>query len=429
MQRSQWYSHICRKGIVPILLLIACCLAPLGYAAEPIDVASTNDIAYEELKVFAEVLMHIKRQYIKEKSYKEIIQGGLHGLLQSLDPHSDFLDTESYRAMQEDTAGKFSGIGINIGLRDGFITIIAPIEDTPAFRAGLLAGDAIVEIDARKTQGMALPDVVRLLRGAKGEKVSLGVRREGEDTILKFEIIRDDIEVPSVKGGRIIRKGIGYVRITQFAVPTADSLQKALDKLKADGMQALVLDLRNNHGGLLKSAIDVSEKLLKKDDLIVTTRGRPGVHDEVQGKAAGDVHIVDIPMAVLVNGGSASASEIVAGAFQDHRRAILVGEKTYGKASVQSLMSLKADDKLAIRLTIAQYFTPKGRQIHEKGIDPDIVVEASPKDWQSLRMRRAHIENPELFTEAEKKKYEHVVDAQLDRAVDVLEGVKILQGK
>ena len=383
--------------------------------------------AYERMELFTEALLHIKEHYVEERTFEEISSGALHGMLHALDPHSLFLEPEEYSDMKENTSGKFSGIGIHIGMRDRVLTVISPIEDTPAFKKGLQSGDRILEIEGVKTMGISLREAVNKLRGEKGTKVTITIQRNGEDQTREVEIVRDDITVPSVKGARIIRDGIGYVRITQFATPSAEALSEALAELQAEGMDALVLDVRSNPGGLLRSAIDVSEQFLSKGDLIVMTRGRPGVHDEVETRADGTSLYTDIPIAVLVNAGSASASEIVAGALHDNGRAVVVGDTTFGKGSVQSVIPLTSDKRSALRLTIARYYTPSGRVIQDKGIDPDIRVYVTPEEWRKIRTRRAHIENPSLYTDEEKENYADVVDPQLRRAVDVLQAVKIFR--
>jgi len=387
--------------------------------------ASTNDrdVIYEQVELLAEIAMHIKRYYVTEKSYKEIMAGALHGMLQNLDPHSDFLEEEAYKNMQEDTSGKFSGIGIHIGMKDGVLTVIAPIEDTPAFRAGLQSGDRILAIDGERTLNLPLNEAVKKLRGPRGTKVTVTIARQNEDEPRDVTIIRDEIEVPNVKGARIIEDGIGYIRITQFSATAPEDLQQALDKLTQQGMKALILDLRHNPGGLLKAAIETAQKFLKPGALIVTTRGRQGASPAMESRAGGSYHNTDMPMAVLINGGSASASEIVAGALRDNKRAALVGETTFGKGSVQSVIPLRPDSQAAIRITTALYYTPSGRQIHDKGIEPDIPVYVTPQEWQKIQMRRAHIENPALFSEEEKKSLADVVDPQLQRAVDLLKAL------
>jgi carboxyl-terminal processing protease len=393
---------------------------------DPVTVADENS-AYPDIELLAEALLNVRKFYVEEKSYREITLGAIHGMLHALDPHSSFLEVEEFTEMQEDTAGKFSGIGIHIGVRDGALTVIAPIEDTPGFRAGLQSGDRIVEIEGEKTGDLTLREAVTRLRGEKGTKVVITIQRPREDDTREIEITRDDIVVPSVKSARIIRENIGYLRITQFARPTADAVQEHLDYLLGQGMDALVLDLRNNPGGLLKSAVDVAQKFLPADAVIVTTRGRPGVQDEVVARARGTAHHTEFPLAILVNGGSASASEIVAGALKDHSRAVLVGTTTFGKGSVQSVMPISANQDMAVRLTIAYYYTPSGSLIHGKGIDPDVEVDMSPQQWRAVLMKRAQTESPGVFTEDEKREFADAADIQLERAVDLLHAIKIFK--
>lgn len=394
---------------------------------DQVEFGSEEDDAYPHLELLTEALMHIRKHYVDEKTYKEIVYGALHGMMSSLDSHSSFLEKKQYKAVREGTSGAFSGIGIHIGIRDGYLTIIAPIEDTPAFRAGLQAGDRIVEIDGIKTAGVKLGQAVKKLRGKKGTDVSITVLGIGNKENRDVTITRDDIKVPSVKGAAIIRDGVGYVRITQFAQPTAELLQAEIDTLLGEGMEALVLDLRNNPGGLLRSAMEITEMFLDKNEVIVTTRGREEKKDAIITKALRDSPLPDIPLAVLVNGGSASASEIVAGALQDHGKAVLVGSKTFGKGSVQSVIPLRDDDEMAVRLTIAYYYTPNGRLIHDKGLDPEISVEISPKEWRRAMMRRVQVEEPALYSDEERESYADAVDTQLERAVDMLQAVKVFK--
>ena len=292
--------------------------------------------------------------------------------------------------MKDDTAGEFGGLGIVISIKDGVLTIVAPMEDTPGFKAGLLSGDKIIEIDNASTDGLQLPEAVKKLRGPPGSKVTIKILRPKTQEVRTVEIVRAKINVPSVKDVKMLEEGIGYLRIVQFNEPTANALQDALDKLTKEGLQGLIVDLRNNPGGLLTSAIEVSEKFLRRGDLIVYTQGR-NEKPQQTFRVKGRYHYLQFPMVILVNGGSASASEIMAGALQDHQRAILVGEKTFGKGSVQSVLPL--DDGSAIRLTTAKYYTPSKRVINEHGIEPDIVVPMSPEDWRKLlsggRRRRA----------------------------------------
>jgi len=386
-----------------------------------------SEEAYDYVELITEVMLHIRKQYVTDRSYKEIAYGALHGMLRGLDEYSDFLEPLAYTEIQDDTTGQFSGIGIHIGIRDGILTVIAPIEDTPAFRAGLLSGDKIVEINGERTMGLNLRDAVERLRGPSGSEVTVAIRRRGENEPIVVTIKRDNIEVPSVKGARIIKDGVGYVRLTNFSGTTGEALGRDLEQLKKEGVKALVLDLRDNPGGLLRAAVEVAQKFLKKGMVVVATRGREGVQDESAIEAGGDMHWVDKPMVVLVNGGSASASEIVAGALQDYKRAVLIGERTFGKGSVQSVIRMKPEGDSAIRLTTAYYHTPSGRQIHNKGIDPDIVVPVLPQEWRQVLMKRAYSEMPGLYTGNEAAQYTNAVDRQLERAVDLLTGLLIFE--
>jgi len=389
---------------------------------------TSREAAYDYLELLAEVILHVRKSYAQERNYKELVYGALHGMLESLDPHSAFLEPDEYSEMKEDTAGKFGGIGIHVGMRNGFLTVIAPIEGTPAFKAGLVSGDRIIGIEGEKTTGITLRQAVKKLRGEKGTAVALQISREGADKPLDVEIVRAEINVPSVKGTRMLNKSVGYTRITQFAYPTVKSFREAIDQLQKEEMKALILDLRSNPGGLLTSAIGVAEQLLPKGELIVTTRGREGAYPAVQSYSRGSDRLANMPIAVLVNRGSASASEIVAGALKAHRRAVLVGQQTFGKASVQSVVRLKAGaGESAIRLTTAHYFTPDGKEIHGEGIEPDIEVILTPTEWAKVQVRRARTEEPELYSEEEQKLYEDAVDFQLQRAMDVLQGVLVFE--
>ncbi len=411
----------------------ACILALfLGAGISPAMAEETNKTdsaasAYKQMELLTEVLLQVKKHYVEEHTYDELMQGALKGLLQSLDPHSVFMDADEYKDMKEDTQGEYGGIGIHIGLRDGILTVIAPIEDTPGFRAGLQSGDKIVEINGERTMGISMREAVTKLRGPKGEKVVISVLSEDDPEPREVEIVRDVIEVPCVKGSRIVRDGIAYVRITQFAAPTTEMLRGELEELKEEGMKALVLDLRSNPGGLLREAILVAEMFLEKDSMIVSTKGRTGLTKSGERKAKNDDPYLDIPIAVLINGGSASASEIVAGALQDHQRAILVGETSFGKGSVQSVIACRTDAKSAIRLTTAHYYTPNGRLIHEIGIDPDVPVYLGREEWRKVQVRRAHLENPDVYRDEDKAEYADVIDRPLERAVDLLQAVMIFE--
>ncbi len=389
-----------------------------------------HDEAYNNMELLTQVMLLIKKNYHEDKSFEEITHAALHGLLNSLDDHSDFMGPRAYNHLKDDTSGRFGGIGIHIGIRDGVLTVIAPIEDTPAYCVGVQSGDRIIKIDGTNSVGYTLREAVNKLRGKVGEPVTITVRRLDEDKPITVEIIRDNIKVPTVKGTRIIGDGIGYIRIIRFAAPTIISLDKALSELQEKGMNALILDLRNNPGGLLKSAIMVSDRFLAKGKLIVSTKGRNGATKEIKYLSTHKA-TTDVPIVILINGGSASASEIVAGALQDNKRAILMGDTSYGKGSVQSVIRLKPDGKSAIRLTTALYYTPSGRTIHKKGIDPDIPVYVRPREWRLVQRKRAYEENPELFTESEKKieELDNVTDKALIRAIDVLQAMKVFKSK
>jgi len=402
-----------------------------GDASEPEDdkPVDEREEAYDNMELMAEVIMHIRKHYVDEKTFKDIAFGGLHGMLNGMDPHSDFLEPTAYEGLKEDTRGSFSGIGIHIGIRHGILTVIAPIEDTPAFRAGLISGDRIIEIDGESTAGQALREAVSKLRGTKGTEVTVKIMRQGEDDALEITIVRDDIEVPSVKGARMLTKRTGYIRVTQFAEPTASLLQEELEQLLDEGMEALVLDLRSNPGGLLRSAVTIAEKFIDEGKVVVSTRGRAHNGEQTERLAEGALHYTDLDIAVLVNRGSASASEIVAGCLQDHGRAILIGERTFGKGSVQSVIRLRSNEDAAIRLTTAHYYTPADRLIHNKGIEPDITIPVTPKEWRRMVIRRAHVETPEVYDPEEIAEFADVVDRPLQRAVDMLEAVLIFGDK
>ncbi|CUQ68219.1 Carboxy-terminal-processing protease [Candidatus Nitrospira inopinata] len=332
-----------------------------GYASE----------TYEELKTFSEVLNQIQRHYVDETKPKELIQGAIRGMLATLDPHSAYMTPEMYKEMQVETKGEFGGVGIQIGVKDNRLAVIAPIEGTPAHRAGIKAGDFIVKVNDETTKDLSLMDAVQKMRGPKGSKVSLTVQREGTPEPLVFTLVRDTIKIESVKS-KVIENNLGYVRLTQFQESTGKDLAKAIKQFKEQKVQGVIIDLRNNPGGLLTAAVDVSEQFLPSGKLIVYTKSRDGKKDEWFAKAKD--HLDNLPLIVLVNEGSASASEIVAGALQDWGRAVVVGTTSFGKGSVQTILAL--GDGSGLRLTTAKYYTPKGRTIQSTGITPDIVVKA-----------------------------------------------------
>jgi carboxyl-terminal processing protease len=407
-----------KKVVMVAALLLALTLSLGGaVASKGHDTAAT----YENLRLFTEVLSIIQSQYVDEVPPKDVIYGAIKGTLRGLDPHSSFLDPDMYREMQVETSGSFGGLGIEITLRDDVLTVVAPIEGTPAYRAGIHPGDRIVKIDGLSTRDMQLADAVKRMRGKPGTKVTIGVVREGWTEPRDFAITREQIRVQSVKHQEI-EPGLEYIRLRQFQEQTAGDLETALDKFSKNGkVQGLVLDLRNNPGGLLTASVEVTEKFIEAGRLVVYTEGRVR-NQNMQFKANSRRTYTDFPIVVLVNQGSASASEIVAGALQDWGRAVVIGTQTFGKGSVQTIIPLS--DGSGLRLTTAKYFTPKGRSIHGKGIAPDIIVE-TPKPTTVAAPAPGEPAKPAPPSETSIKD-ELKRDPQLQRAVDLLKAMKIL---
>ena len=379
-----------------------------------------GDEGYRQMERLVEVMLLVKKHYVEDESITNILTGALNGMLHSLDEHSDYLDPEQVREMQEDTAAQYGGVGIWLGVRDNALAVIAPVEDSPAFRAGILAQDLISKIDGDNAATLSLRDAVQRLRGEPGTKVSIAVQRQQEPAPRTFVLVREAITVPTVKGTRMLGDGIGYTRITQFAEPTAASVHAALETLRGKGMKALVLDLRSNPGGLLVSAKEVAETFLPRGALVVSIRDRTGKAGEKRLTAEGNSRFADLPLVILIDRGSASASEIVAGALRDHKRATLVGDRSYGKGSVQTVIPLTTETQAALRLTTAKYYTPSEKEIQDLGIEPDVAVTVSPAEWMKIQLRRAHEEDPRGFTAAELKADENVRDSALERAVELL---------
>ena len=430
-----------RTGMLVALLLLVGLTTdnrnPIGNAQ------AYNTKTYDQLNLFSEALDIIQKNYVEEPGSEELVRGAIKGMLTSLDPHSTFMTPDMYKEMQIDTKGEFQGIGITIGIRDGILTVIAPIDDTPAFRAGILAGDKIVMIEDTPTKDISLMEAVKLMRGPKGTKVTISIVREGEPDPIKFTITRDIIPLHSVKV-KEIDPGIGYVRITQFQQNTSTDFANALKKVrkeKGSAFKGLVLDLRNNPGGLLNSAVEVADIFIESGP-IVTTKGRL-VSQNTSFPARSKGTEPEYPIVVLVNGGSASASEIVAGALQDYRKAIIIGTTTFGKGSVQTIYRL--GDGSGMRLTTARYFTPSGRSIQATGIEPDIIVRnriGTPKGHLREKDLTGHLENNQVkqkeVSDAEEEEEEvpsvdiipedPAEDAQLMRAVDLLKGLDLFRG-
>ena len=333
---------------------------------------NTNTIPLDEIRIFTEIFSKIKSDYVENIDDKVLLKNAIHGMLQGLDPHSVYLDKEAYKELQEGTSGEFGGLGIEVGYEDGFVKVISPIDDTPAQKAGIKAGDLIIRIDGKSAKGISLMDAVKMMRGKPGSEIELTIVREGEEKPFNVSIVRDVITIINVKT-KIIEPGFGYVRISNFQIHTVKDLSKSLKNLEKENnnaLRGLVLDLRNNPGGLLNAAVGVSDLFLN-NGLIVYTEGK--IKDSnLKFNAKPNELLKQIPIIVLVNGGSASASEIVAGALQDHKRAIIMGERTFGKGSVQTILPM--NDETALKLTTARYYTPSGRSIQASGIEPDMIV-------------------------------------------------------
>ncbi len=399
--------------------------------------ADAKDDPYVQLELFSRVLERVRRDYVDgdKVTYSNLISSALKGMLDSLDPHSEFMVPVKYNELKEDTQGSFSGVGLQVGVRDGGLTVVAPMEDTPAFKAGILSGDQIVKIDGQSTERFSMNDAVSRLRGEEGTKVTITITRGGGDP-RDIELTRAEIKLFTAKDVNNQREfpladnKVGYIRLTQFGENTADELEDGLKKLEAQGMEALVLDLRGNPGGLLDQAVAVSEKFLKAGKPIVSTEGRVPAGDLQRRSSGGGKKRTSVPIAILVNGGSASAAEIVTGALQDLKRAMVIGETTFGKGSVQSILPLP--DGSALRLTTAKYYTPSHRVIHEHGIKPDIIVPLDEDEEAAIQLRRqpggvASLEDTlKAFPEDRRERLRDLVtkgrDAQLERAVDYLRG-------
>ena len=378
---------------------------------------------YKEMKTLARAVELIRQDYVDEEKtdYEELIYSALRGMLEGLDPHSDFMDSKDFAAMQEDTKSEFGGLGVVVGMKKDRLTIVAPMEGTPGFRAGLLPDDVLLEIDGQTADKMSLRDAVDKLRGEPGTKVKLAVGREGASEPLQFEVEREVIKVPSVRAAKVLDgegPRIGYVRVTQFSEPTGKEFAKALADLEKQGIDALVLDLRFNPGGLLSSAVEVAGEFLPGGALVAYTEGRSASAERRYLAPGKGRKPREYPVAVLVNGSSASGAEIVAGALKDSDRALLVGETTFGKGSVQSVVSLP--DGSAVRMTTAKYFTPGEQPIHEKGVAPHVRAPMSAdEEARLLALRRQE----DLPAGSDREEVEPVEDVPLQRAVDALRGV------
>jgi len=427
---------ISKRLIISVFLLLIFCFSTI---ISPREASANEEYDYKNLEIFTDVLSLIRSSYVENADMDKLIYGAISGMLGTLDPHSSFLTPEMYKEMQADTHGEFGGLGIEITIKDGELIIVSPIEDTPAYAAGIQAGDQIIKIDGKPTRDIDFMEAVRMMRGAKGEAITISIHRADEEKLRDFTIVRDIIQIQSVKS-KLLQGHFGYVRISQFQDRTGSDLKEHLQQLrhdKGDQLHGVILDLRNNPGGLLDQAVAVSDLFLN-DGLIVYTEGR-----EVESQLTFSAQPVgtepDYPLIVLLNGGSASAAEIVAGALQDHHRAIILGEQSFGKGSVQTIIPL--DDSSGLRLTTARYFTPSGRSIQARGISPDIVASQSimvPQKKTGISLREQDLTNhfrslgekPTVLENGEVKglTQEEKGDNQLLRALDLLKAITLFEG-
>lgn len=417
------------QSLVVVLVVFNVVVGVRVYQA--IGAQEKDDAGYANIAVFARAMQLIRQDYVDEKkvTYEELTHAAMRGMLGNLDPHSQFMEVKDFKGMQDDTNSRFGGLGVVVAQRDGAIVIVTPMEDSPGFKAGLLPNDQIVKINGQSTEKMDQNEAISMLRGDPGQKVTLTILRPATKEIKDFTIVRENIKVASVKDAKMLPADlagdfkVGYARITQFNVPTAEDLGKKLDELQAKGMQAFILDLRYNPGGLLNSAVDVCGQFLPPKTLVVSTEGRVASQSRPYRTADTVKPRPHFPLAILINGGSASGSEIVAGALKDLNRAILVGETTFGKGSVQSVIQLQ--DGSAMRLTTARYYTPSHTVIHEHGVAPTIRATLSPEQERLLMMQRRE----ETGVDADHKELANFRDTQLERAVDALKGVMIYAEK
>ncbi len=416
-----------RVLIIPLLVCLLLGVFPGAFAQEAQPGKSEEDNGYAQISIFAKALELIRQYYVDDNktSYHDLVTAAMKGMLSSLDPHSQFMDPNDFRDMQDDTRSRFNGLGIEVSMKNGLPTVITAMEDTPAAKAGILSGDQILRINGISTEKMDLQDAINVLRGPAGAKVTLTLLRPATKEIKEYALQRAEIKIQSVKGARLLDTEltgpfkIGYVRLIQFNEPTAEELSKALDDLQKHGMQALILDLRNNPGGLLNSAVDVCAQFLPPNTKVVSTQGRVASQQHDYSTSGAKRERPSFPMVLLVNEGSASGAEIVAGALKDLHRAVLVGETTFGKGSVQNVMQLP--DGSAVRLTTAKYYTPSKQVIQGNGVTPNIRVAVTAEQERSLFvMRNAGNIKPE-----DEKNIIKTKDPQMLRAIDALKGVMI----
>ena len=408
-----------RKKIFVGLLLVI--IIFMGWKAAFSDTYKKNyDELYKQVELFSDTLAIIQKEYVDETKPKDLIYGALKGMLSSLDPHSSFMDPDTYSELKVDTEGKFGGLGIEITTQDGLLTIITPIEDTPAWKAGIKPKDHIIKINDELTRDMSLADAVKRMRGKTGVVVNLTILRDSETKLLDFKITRDIIKIKDIKYARILDDKIGYIRLVEFRENTLQEFNHALSMLFKQGMQALVIDLRNNPGGLLDVAVKITGRFIDPHKMIVYTKSK-NIDQNLEFYSEARSAPLDLPLAILINEGSASGSEIMAGALQDYKRAIVIGTKSFGKASVQTVIPL--GDGSALRLTTSHYFTPSGKIIKGKGVTPDILV----KETKLSELLKDKEEEKTIKPEQIKKEdaFNYKDDAQLICAINTLKGIII----
>jgi carboxyl-terminal processing protease len=417
-----------RVIVMPWLVCLLLCGVLSGVRAQEADPGkSEEDNGYSQISIFAKALELIRQDYVdgNKTGYHDLITAAMKGMLSSLDPHSQFMDPNDFRDMQDDTRSRFNGLGIEVSMKNGLPTVVTAMEDTPAAKAGILSGDQILRINGISTERMDLQDAINVLRGPAGRKVTLTLLRSSTKEIKDYTLERAEIKVQSVKGARLLDAEltgpfkIGYIRLIQFNEPTAEELSKAIDELQKQGMQALILDLRNNPGGLLNSAVDVCAQFLPPNTKVVSTQGRVASQQHDYSTSGARKERPNFPMVLLINEGSASGAEIVAGALKDLHRAILVGETTFGKGSVQNVMQLP--DGSAVRFTTAKYYTPRKQVIQGNGVTPNIRVAMTAEQERALFAMR----NAENVKPADEKNIIKAKDPQMLRAIDALKGVMI----
>ena len=425
MRRGLLFSAVSSFLATGVFFSVFPCTA--GAADPEPATVSTDENGYSEIATFAKAVELIRQDYVdgQNVSYHDLINAAMKGMLSSLDPHSQFMDPDDFKDMQDDTRSRFNGLGVEVALKDGLLTVVTPMEETPAAKAGILAGDQILKINGASTERLSLQDAVDVLRGEPGQKITLTILRPSTKEIKDYALERKEIKVQSVKGGQLLDPEltgpfkVGYVRIVQFNEPTAEEFGKTLDSLQKQGMQALVLDLRNNPGGLLNSAVDVLGQFLPPNTKVVSTQGRASSQQHEYSTPGGAKERPGFPLVVLVNEGSASGSEIVAGALKDLHRAIVVGETTFGKGSVQNVMQLP--DGSALRFTTAKYYTPSKTVIQGNGVVPNILVPLTPEQDRAV----ASLRNNDKIQPAEATRLIKSQDLQMMRAIDALKGVMI----